>query len=701
MRLRFSLTIVLTSLCLVGMTGKGIDRKKVVERNSPRITRIDSLEAFTVGNGNFAYTVDVTGLQTFPEKYSKGICLGTMSNWGWHSMPNPEKYTIEETLATFDFGRGHKEVYTTMPKARRQRKASLYFDVNPHRLHLGVIGLDIPLSDISKIKDIDQRLSMYNGVIDSRFTYKGHKFHNETVCHPNRDMISAHISSDISMPVVLRFPYPTGVHSDDGCKWNVDDKHKTEILENGKQYATIRRTIDSTVYYVKVSWTGQAEIVFKGKNKLLLVPKVKDFTVTCEFCPANRFAKSPSFATIKKEVAEHWNSYWKRGAIVDFSTCKDPRAKELERRVVESQYIMASQEAGDVPPQETGLTYNSWYGKFHLEMTWWHAAHWALWGHPELLQRQMDWYFTVEDKAREIAKRQGFDGVRWMKSCDPSGIEAPSIIGSFLIWQQPHIIYFAELLYRTNPSKAILQKYNRLVQETAEFMASFATYDKARGQYILKGYVPAQEVCEASQTLNSPLELSYWHFGLSVAQKWRERMGEKRITKWDDIISKLAPLASDSEGRYVAAENAPDTYAGGEKYINDHPAVLGAVGMLPMSPLVETSKMRNTLNYIYDHWRWQSAWGWDFPMGAMCAARIGEPQKAVDLLLMKQKKNTYLLAGQNYQNEMWRLYNPGNGGLLTAIAMMCAGWDGSKGVNPGFPKDGQWNVRWEGLKPLP
>lgn len=33
--------------------------------------------------------------------------------------------------------------------------------------------------------------------------------------------------------------------------------------------------------------------------------------------------------------------------------------------------------------------------------------------------------------------------------------------------------------------------------------------------------------------------------------------------------------------------------------------------------------------------------------------------------------------------------------------MMCAGWDGSQGVNPGFPNDGNWNVKWEGLKPLP
>ena len=33
--------------------------------------------------------------------------------------------------------------------------------------------------------------------------------------------------------------------------------------------------------------------------------------------------------------------------------------------------------------------------------------------------------------------------------------------------------------------------------------------------------------------------------------------------------------------------------------------------------------------------------------------------------------------------------------------MMCAGWAGSEGENPGFPKDGNWDVRWEGLQPMP
>ena len=57
-----------------------------------------------------------------------------------------------------------------------------------------------------------------------------------------------------------------------------------------------------------------------------------------------------------------------------------------------SQYLTAIQCAGRYPPQETGLTFNSWEGKFHLEMHWWHAAHFALWDRLELLERSLGYY---------------------------------------------------------------------------------------------------------------------------------------------------------------------------------------------------------------------------------------------------------------------------------------------------------------------
>ena len=88
-------------------------------------------------------------------------------------------------------------------------------------------------------------------------------------------------------------------------------------------------------------------------------------------------------------------------------------------------------------------------------------------------------------------------------------------------------------------------------------------------------------------------------------------------------------------------------------------------------------------------------------MVAMSAARLNMPSKAIDALFMPVQKNTYLPNGHNYQDKSLRLYLPGNGGLLAAVAMMCAGWDGSKGPAPGFPKDGTWKVKWEGLKKMP
>ena len=111
--------------------------------------------------------------------------------------------------------------------------------------------------------------------------------------------------------------------------------------------------------------------------------------------------------------------------------------------------------------------------------------------------------------------------------------------------------------------------------------------------------------------------------------------------------------------------------------------------------------MNSTFDWIYDNWNWDKTWGWDYPTTAMCATRLGEPEKAVNAIMMDKRTNTYLPNGHNFQDNRLRCYLPGNGGLLTAIALMTAGWDGCEVKNPGFPKDGTWDVRWEGINPLP
>jgi len=85
----------------------------------------------------------------------------------------------------------------------------------------------------------------------------------------------------------------------------------------------------------------------------------------------------------------------------------------------------------------------------------------------------------------------------------------------------------------------------------------------------------------------------------------------------------------------------------------------------------------------------------------MTAARLHMPEKAIEALLMPIGTNTYLNNGHNYQDKRLTIYLPGNGGVLSAVAMMCTGTDADNKTNIGFPQDGNWSVRWEGLRKMP
>ena len=119
--------------------------------------------------------------------------------------------------------------------------------------------------------------------------------------------------------------------------------------------------------------------------------------------------------------------------------------------------------------------------------------------------------------------------------------------------------------------------------------------------------------------------------------------------------------------------------------------MLAAMGVLP-GAMVDRETMRRTLKRVLKDWQWAETWGWDYPMTAMTAARVGEPELAVDALLMDTSKNKYFANGHNYQRPGLPLYLPGNGGLLAAIAVMAK--------QDAFPK-GKWDVRHEGLRGLP
>ena len=118
--------------------------------------------------------------------------------------------------------------------------------------------------------------------------------------------------------------------------------------------------------------------------------------------------------------------------------------------------------------------------------------------------------------------------------------------------------------------------------------------------------------------------------------------------------------------------------------------------------LIDQEKMQKTLVRAAQNWNWSGgSWSWNYPTLAMNATRLLQPEVALRAITMDNREDLLLPSGNNYRSTRLRSYLPGNGGLLLAVSMMCAGWDGCSVSNPGFPKDGKWNVRWEGLHPMP
>lgn len=708
MKFNFSSFLLCATFCLCAFvaTAQPINREAVVKRHNVHVTKIDSLSSLTVGNGNFAFTVDATGMQSFPQAYAKGVPLGTQSVWGWHSFPNTENIKIEQAQKTYDI-EGRKISYTVQGKEPESKKAVEYFRVNPHRLQLGNIGLEIKKKDGSlataaDIKNINQHLDLWTGIVTSSFTVEGEPVKVTTAGHQQMDAVAFRVESALinkkCIAVFIRFPYPNGQWKDVGDYYAGDEKHQSVLMPE-KDGATIKRILDTTVYYTSIYWNRYSGIKQTKEHCFVIEPGGSNqFEITCRFSNTYHRTFMISFDDVAANSRSLWKKFWLSGGAVDFSQTKDARAFEIERRTVLSQYLTKVNCASAYPPQETGLTYNSWYGKPHLEMHWWHAVHFAQWGRPQLMEKSLDWYFTVAEKAKLIAKRQGFDGVRWQKMTDNNGDEAPSSVGAFLIWQQPHFIYMAEMLYRSKPTKQTLNKYKDLLFATADFMASFPTYNEQAKKYNLgKGLIPAQECFEAVQTFNPTYELAYWSWALQKAQEWRRRLGLSPDKKWQTVIDNLVPLPQ-KNGVYLATESTPDCYEKGSRYLTDHPAVLGAYSSLPAVHGLDTTVMKKTLDTVWKVWQWNDTWGWDFPLVAMTAARLHLPEQAVDALLMPIRTNTYLINGHNFQDERLTIYLPGNGGVLNAVALMCTGADADKGVNTGFPKT--WKVKWEGLKKM-
>ena len=682
-----------------------IDRHALVTRHNPTLVGVDPWAPLSVGNGRFAFTADVTGLQTLYDFYHKsGIPLETLARWAWHENPNPNGYKLSDANQLFT-AYGKSLGYPTIDKS----PAGVWLRENPQDMPLPQIALErangTPISP-ADIRDVNQTLDLWTGILTSAFSIDGASVKVTVAAHPTRDLLAVRVESPLlgSGKLRIRFALPMGhdikTKNNPALDWTQPDSHTTRILSQTDRTLLLEHARDGTRYYAAISSADPLRIDAPSAHEFRLGARSGDLLEFTAAFGAVKPESAPTAEQVRSDSRVHWEKFWSKGGAIDFSGSKDLRAFELERRVVLSQYLTAIQYAGDFPPQESGLTNSTWYGKHNTEMIWWHAAHFAQWGRGELLARNLDWYVGALPVARELARSRQLSGARWAKMIGPDGRESPGG-NPLIVWNQPHPIYLAELIYRNDPTPETLARYRDLVLETADCMASMLHWDDASGRYNLGPPLwIAQEIYDKRTSMNPTYELSYWVRGLKFAQQWRERLNLGRDPEWDKRIRLIAALPT-KDGKYVAEESTPDTWENRESR-HDHPSFLMALGQLPGDG-VDIPTMRRTLDAVISSWDWEAKiWGWDYPMIAMTAARLGEPQKAVDILLFNGPNNNYMPNGHCPQRGDLPVYLPANGALLSAVAMMAGGWDGAPTKDaPGFPKDGSWTVRSEGLSPLP
>ena len=655
-----------------------IDRKAVVTRHNPEIREGNLRGPMQVGNGEFAFGFDISGMQTFSDN------ANTMSNWGWYRFPLPQGQRPEDFRGAEWEAQGRMVRYD-IPNPE-QGALRDWMVRNPQRINLGRIGLVLIKDDgsragIGDLTDPVQRLDL-----GSRYSIDGREVVVTTVGHPEKDAVAVRIESekvaDGTVGISLRFPFPSNTEFGSAADWDSPGRHLTE-LSPGTHMASFHRQLDDTNYDVHVQWDAGAVLRRTQEHCYELIPATDAREISFVVCFDKILGNAavPTFAQTRSASARHWREFWEGGGAIDLSGSSDPRWRELERRV------------GSLPPQESGLVNNGWYGKYHHEMIWWHCTHYALWGRWKMASGMMEVFADNLATYRRKAAMQGYDGARWPKTIgDHAWWEWPLETTALLIWQQPHPIFYAELEYRQHPTRETLEKWRDVVFETADFMASYAHYDVAADRYVL-GY-PLQVVGENADprtTINPTFELSYWLTGLRIAGLWRERLGLPAKAEYGRVCDKLSPLPV-QQGVYVSWENIDGMWT---RYNWEHPALIGAYGMLPGDG-VDIPTMERTLMKVHREWKLHETWGWDFPMLAMCAARLGKPEMAVDYLL-DYPAFDFDACGLVGGGRAPFPYFPGNGGLLYAVAMMAAGWDGAPSGNaPGFPSKG-WVVKHEGL----
>lgn len=588
-------------------------KKSDIIKYNLKFNHIDSKNPVTIGNGDFAITLDQTGTQSLYEIY-KDIPLSTMSNKNWFYKDKKDiKPSYVDGKAYMLFNLDNDPNY----QINRQYPFKYSF------MQILLYDND-KLIDINNIKDVKQELDLYKGIVTSSFNYKEKINKTISFIYQDHDEFNFKLQSD-NLNLALKFNYPS--YTKNG--------YRLDILPN----VLVKEDRITLLYDDKNSLSFK----LKSSSNYQIVENTLIFD-----------DNNVSFSLALDEIKEGklLDEFWKcdNGIIID--------NEELVKKMVLSKYLLHVNSTGIYPPQESGLTYNCWNSKFHLEM---HLIH-SLWNiynnHVGDLVKSFDYYLSIMPSSLKRASLNGYKGLRSPKMTGPDGEDSPSNIGPLLIWQAPHILFMLQEIYYLYNKENIIKKYEPLISGTIDFMISFLTLKDSKYQML----DPLLEACESiplDRCQNPSFELEYWRYTLERQPKIDTVLYGHQRYDYLDITSKIITPKED-DGIYLKTYGVIDKY----DLYKDHPTE-GFLMSFFKSKIVDKEKMVKTIDYILKNMDLSSYWGWDFPFLGLSLLNCGEIEKSIEVTQLNTINNQYLYNGYNTSpRDDLKAYLPGNGAFL-------------------------------------
>ena len=435
-----------------------IDRHALVTRHNPTLTAVDKSAPFMVGNGNIAFTADITGLQTFQEQYSPLVPLHDAGAMGLAQLSESAEVHARAGAGAGEGARQDAASTRSCRTGTQAKKPEIqWLRENPHRFSLGAArpvpvnadGKPAAFTDLSATR---QTLDMWTGRLASSFVFDGAPVEVETSVHPDRDIVIVRLRSpllsDGRLGVDLKFP---GVarEAESGSRGLDASRLARRRRKSRAAPAASRSRASSTTRATRCSVAADRELDIadarRARTTAHRAAARTQLTLLVEFADGSAGRALPDAEAAREAVAHGWENYWTHGGVVDFTGSRDPRAartraahravavphggEQRRRPAAAGRGAVLEQLERQVPSRDARLACGALRGVG--------PARAARAQHAAGISTQLP-------TAKARAKAHGVRGAWWPKMVGPEGRESPSTVNPFIMWQQPHPIYLAE-----------------------------------------------------------------------------------------------------------------------------------------------------------------------------------------------------------------------------------------------------------------